>query len=203
MDSYLLIITVIIIFFLNNLNYKPKIQENMFSENRDNIWMYWENLPGKKKSPYLDLCLKTINKHCYKKFNINLLDEKSICYYIPNLNKNLDKKLNIQQKVDYFRYILLYKYGGIWIDSDTIVINDLKPIIDKLSKYDFVGFGCHFNKKKKCLNSGKPYPANWVMGARKNSKLMKRCINKCNKLIKSNTKLKKKISFIRSSNFVE
>ena len=169
------------------------IKEPFCNNKVNNIWMYWENLPGKKKYSYLNLCQKTVLKNCSKNFKINLLNEKNIYEYIPNLRKDLNDKINIQQKVDYIRYILLYKYGGIWIDADTIIINDLMPIINKLKKYDFVGFGYHSYKKKKDLSgNGKPYPANWVMAARKKSKLMKLCIEKCNKLIESNINLKTK-----------
>ncbi len=100
--------------------------------------------------------------------------------------------MTIQQKVDYIRYLLLYKYGGIWVDADTIVIKNLSPIIDKLKYYDFVGFGCHFSNEEKCEKTGKPYPANWVMGSRKNGKLMKYCVEKCNMHINNNQSLKRK-----------
>ena len=188
MKLYLYLISIIIIFFLIKKN---TTEESFVSNDVYNIWMYWENLPGKKKSPYLDLCYKTVKKNCSSNFNIHLLDEKSVYQYIPDLRKDLDSKLSIQQKVDYIRYILLYKYGGIWIDADTIVIKNLKPIINKLNYYDFVGFGCHFNNKQKCLNSGKPYPANWVMGSRKNGKLMELCIKKCNLFLNSSNNLRK------------
>ena len=152
MQKYLVIILLLLIILIiikckNNSNV---IQENFYTGNINNIWMYWENLPGKKKSPYLDLCYKTIKKNCSENFKIHLLNEKNVYYYIPDLRKNIDHQMNIQQKVDYIRYILLYKYGGIWIDADTIVIKDLTPIINKLKKYDFVGFGCHFNNREKC-----------------------------------------------------
>lgn len=189
MDKYLVILFLVILLLLRCKN----IKEIFYDNKVNNIWMYWENLPGKKKYSYLNLCQKTIIKNCSKNFKINLLNEKNIYEYIPDLRKDIDYKMNIQQKVDYIRYILLYKYGGIWIDSDTIVINDLMPIINKLEKYDFVGFGYHSFKKQKDLScNGKPYPANWVMGARKNSKLMKLCIEKCNKLLDSDTNLKNK-----------
>ena len=191
MKNYLFIIIVFIILII--ITKKDNIHES-FETNKNiyNIWMYWENLPGKKKSPYLDLCYKTVKKNCNSNFNIHLLNEKSIYEYIPDLRKDLDQKLNIQQKVDYIRYILLYKYGGLWIDADTIIIKNLNPIIKKLNYYDFVGFGCHFNNQNDCIYSGKPYPANWVMGSRKNGKLMKFCIDKCNHYLNNDFNLKTK-----------
>ena len=116
--------------------------ENFIDSSKPNIWMYWENKSGKTKPEYLKLCYQTIQKNCKNSFNINLLDEKTVYKYLPNLRKDLDEYLNIPQKTDYIRLALLYKYGGIWIDSDTIVIKDMKPLWDKTKKYEFIGFGC-------------------------------------------------------------
>ena len=44
----------------------------------------------------------------------------------------LVEKLNIPQKTDYIRYHLLHTYGGVWIDTDIIVLKYLTPIIKKL-----------------------------------------------------------------------
>lgn len=137
------------------------------------IWMYWEQPKNKKKrADYLNLCLETVYKHCSNNFKIIILNEKTVYDYIPNLRKDLDKLL-IPQKVDYIRIHLLYKYGGIWLDFDTIVMRNLSPIIEKLKTYDFVGFGC---TGKYCTN-GYPRPSNWMMAARKGSILMKNIIS--------------------------
>lgn len=134
------------------------------------IWMYWENYPGKTRPAYLDLCLETVKYNCSNNFNIVVLDNKSFSTYLPDLNNKLLGKLTIIQKTDVIRIALLYKYGGIWLDFDTIITRDLTPIMEKLYKWDFVGFGCHAGYN--CSN-GSPYPANWVMGSIPGSPLMK------------------------------
>ena len=145
-----------------------------------NIFMYWETLPGKTKPQYLDLCYDTILKNCSQDFKIHMLNEKNIKQYLPNLRTDLDKKLKIQQKVDYYRLLLLYKYGGIWLDSDTIVIKSLVPLFQKLRTYNYVGFGCHHGF---CYRTGKPNPANWVMKNKKNEILLKNCILQADKYL--------------------
>ena len=47
-------------------------------------------------------------------------------------------------KADYIRYSLLYKYGGIWLDSDVIVFRNLDDLIENNNhseliqrKYDY------------------------------------------------------------------
>lgn len=175
---------LIMLCFLIFLVFGQKFSENFNSEEElpYNIWMYWENRKGKRKPEYLNLCYKTILKH-NKKFNIHLLDEKSVFRFLPDLRKDLDKYMNIPQKADYIRINLLHKYGGIWIDSDTIVIKDLSPFIEKLRKYEFVGFGCT-GPDCDTLSSGYPRPSNWLLVSRKNSLVMSKCLEEANNIIK-------------------
>lgn len=147
------------------------------------IWLYWQNKPGKTMPTYIRLCLDTIYKNCKDEFKIVLLNEKTIYNYLPNLRKDLNK-LEIAQKADYIRIKLLYKYGGIWLDTDTIVMTSLLPVIQKLESYDFVGFGC----TSIYCNNGYPRPSNGFLAARKNSILMK------NVLIELDKKLDQKNS---------
>ena len=74
----------------------------------------------------------------------------------------------------------MYKYGGIWLDADTIVFKSLKPLIDKLERYDFVGFGC---TGYICKDEGYPYPSNGILCSRKNSILMKACLDELNRVL--------------------
>ena len=150
----------------------------------NNIWMYWENKPGAVKPSYLKLCYDTVLYHCKSKFNIYLINEKTIYKYLPNLRRDLASKLDISPKSDYLRYQLLEKYGGIWIDADTIIIQDIIPIMEKLKTYDFVGFGCHYSDKIcQKVNGGFPRPATWVMASRKNGILMKLCCKACDTIL--------------------
>ena len=178
MIIWILIIIILFIYFFNQ-KFRKVNKKSISINTQKNIFLYWETMSGKTKPNYLNLCYKTIIKHCNKSFKIHLLDNKIIHKYLPNLRKDLDKKLTIgpAQKTDYYRYYLLYKYGGIWIDFDTIILKDLTPLFNKLNEYNFVGFGCHF---RNCSKTGFPYPATWLMMSRKNDILMKNCLDKCN-----------------------
>lgn len=105
-----------------------------------NIWLYWENAPGKKKYSYLDLCLDTIKKYKGQFNEIIILNEKSVKDYIE-LPFYWDQVECIAHKTDYLRSRLILKYGGLWIDSDTIIVRNLSYILDELKRYDFVGWG--------------------------------------------------------------
>ena len=75
--------------------------------------------------------------------------------------------------MDYYRILLLYKYGGLYIDADTLVLRDPIEIIEKLKNYDFVGFGC---TGLKC-NYGYGNPSNGILASRPNTKLMRNIKN--------------------------
>lgn len=184
---YITIVFLIVVCVLFIVSLKPNIGKihidnftnNTMNDNK-NIWLYWENIPNKKKPVYIDLCYDTIVKNC-KNFNIYRLDEKNVYDYLPNLRKDLNN-LKIPQKADYIRYSLLYKYGGIWLDSDIIVINDLSLLLNYLKKYDFVGFGCHDRLCNTKLN-GYPKPANWCLVSKKKSPLMEMMVKRCDQLL--------------------
>ena len=117
-------------------------------KNKPTIWMYWETLPGKTKPGYIDLCIDSVKFNCGKCFNVIVCDNISIHKYLPEVkNMNLSG-LKLPQKVDYYRYCLLKKYGGAWIDADTIVLKCMCPIYKKLKDYDYIGFGCGYTTKQ-------------------------------------------------------
>ena len=148
-------------------------------QNNRNIWLYWENKPGSKKPVYIDLCYRTIDKNC-KNFRVHKLNETNVYDYLPDLRKDINK-LKIPQKTDYIRYRLLSKYGGIWLDSDIIVLNKLDSLLDYFKKYDFVGFGCHYGALCSSKMNGYPRPANWALVCKKNGPLMNMMVKECNK----------------------
>lgn len=163
--------------------------------NKPIIWMYWEDKdPTKKRPAYLDLCYETVAKHCQDSFEIILLNQHTVFKYLPETRKDLDSKCSIPQKTDYYRYQLLHKYGGIWLDTDIIVMKNLTLITDKLAEgYEYVGAGCHGNK---CSPSGFPKPSNWLMASNPHGKLMARCIQKADKILDANETIKDKYFII-------
>jgi len=188
-----IVIVSITVLFLFIISCNNSIEESFYNR-KPKIFLYWENKKGSTKRPeYLDLCFDTIVKHCSNSFEIVLLNEKTIHDYLPNLREDLDRKLSIPQKTDYFRFKLLHKYGGIWLDTDTIIMQDLMPLFKNLEKYDYVGGGCHTND---CSKTGHPYPFNGVMMSRPNTKFMELCVNECDKLLDENDTLEDKYFLI-------
>lgn len=144
------------------------------------VWAYWENKDPTKPIPtHIQLCFDTFHKHLttHNGYNLHILNNQTIHEYLPDLRKDLDKLL-LAQKVDYYRIALLYKYGGMWLDADTIVHKNFDDIFNKLKTYDFVSFG--FTGEIYDDEIAYKYPSNWALGSQKNGKLMKICLNKLN-----------------------
>ena len=164
---FLIVIGVIGVIIYNHLNTKNNNRTKMNKGVKPYLWLYWEgNMPA-----YIKMCKETIYEHCSKSFNIVFLNRDNIDEWLPELEeKKLDfTKLKIAQRVDFYRILLLYKYGGLYMDMDIIVMRDPIEIMDKLNSYDFVGFGCTGNVCK----YGYKYPSNWLLASRPNTKLMK------------------------------
>ena len=184
----------------NNLNKEINKYENKMCNHSDElsgeriIWMYWETLPGKTKPGYIDLCIDSVKFNCGKCFNVIVLDDITIHDYLPEIKEIDFSNLNLPQKVDYYRYALLEKYGGVWLDADILVIKCICPFYEKLSNSDYVGFGCGHDLDTCRKNpDGYSRPLNWFMISKKNTPFIKCVKNKAyNKIMeanKNNTKL--------------
>ena len=189
MISYYFIIFVILLIILIYVVVKIKNSplKEQFDQNKTNIysntnlkpklWIYWENIMPN----YIKLCIETVYYHCDKSFDIFLVDNINIINFLPEFNYLIEniKLLPVQQRVDIYRLLLLYKFGGLYLDADIIVMKDLTEIVDKLKEYEYVGFGC----TGEICKYGLGFPSNWAMATIPNSLLMKNCIkNITNKL---------------------
>ena len=180
---FLLIILVILNIYSLKYTYKETFTV-LLSHNKPYLFIFWQNIHNKKRPVYLDLCYETIIKNCSDSFNIVLMDYKNVSHYLPNIRDDLMTKLkSIPMQTDYIRYSLLYTYGGVWLDFDTIVIKDIKPIYNLLKQYDFIGFGCYYDDASCIRNTGRPVPANWTLMVRPQNILFKNILLLCDRLL--------------------
>jgi phosphorylcholine metabolism protein LicD len=140
------------------------------------LWIYWDNLNGAETPVYISLCKESVIKNCSNSFNVVFLNNENIMNFLPELTPELKEELNlnsnkikIAHKVDLYRIMLLYKYGGMYIDADVIVLKDPIEVYEKTKQYDFVGFGCTGTI---CMD-GYMKPSNWLLASRPYSILMR------------------------------
>ena len=109
-------------------------------------------------------------KKLYPDFEYKFWTDKDIADYIkkqPQIHQrafnNLDKKI---KQMDFFRYLILCDYGGIYSDMDFIPTNRIENSI--LSNHSFIGYKACRNGADYYL-TGKSYTINdedgkWVLG---------------------------------------
>jgi len=96
------------------------------------IWSYWHD----EKLPELNtLCLLSWKTNL-PNYKIKILNANNIYKYIDVSEKNKSKlsKLNLAKQSDYFRFCLLYKYGGFWVDSSTFINSNLDFVHESFEK---------------------------------------------------------------------
>lgn len=127
------------------------------------IWLQGENNISESNKIKINQ-IKKINQD----WNYMLWDEINIINLIKNNKEYLAKYykfIYLHQKVDFAKFIILQKYGGIYIDIDCEVIKNLDTIFNKINNFDLVIsklsdkldpvtnlLTCH--KTKDCFNNG-------------------------------------------------
>jgi len=128
------------------------------------IWSYWHDPTN---IPYIvTLAILTWKKH-NPDYTIHFMNQNNFTEFVDiNELPPIFSSLNPTEKTDVLRLYLLYKYGGIWIDSSILITQPLAPVWD--NQYDVGGYwlpGFTTNNDKKVFES-------WFISAPKESKLI-------------------------------
>ena len=126
---------VILSFLLINEIY---LYNSLIYRNKKIIFTFWE--PKEKIPGYLKLCIKTWKKY-FTDYEINILDYKSAKEYLGEylFSRIICKNMSIPMQADGLRVALLKKFGGIWLDADTIILSN--KFIKQLENYELAMIG--------------------------------------------------------------
>lgn len=107
------------------------------------LFFYWEG----KTYPHIDYCIKTIQNRCGIEFHY--ITPNNIRDYISgiDLHKNWERLKVISQKVDVLRVAILFKYGGLYLDADTVLLKDLNKFMDNIPNCDMAVLRWQCNQK--------------------------------------------------------
>lgn len=105
------------------------------------IWLYWDNPPGVTRPGYIDLCWETIEQHKPPGWEVRVVNFKTVRDYIPDLSPNFNSIKVLAHRADVARAALISKYGGMWCDSDTLVVRSLTHMTDYLEDNEEVYYG--------------------------------------------------------------
>ena len=127
------------------------------SSNR-NIYLYWVGKEYKLIYILRDLIyLHSTNGVGYK---VNLITDKNIREYVKDIPDYFSSLCPAHQ-ADFVRVHVICDYGGIWLDSDTLVIDKLDSLFDLIEKKN--GFFMKENNTILC---------NGIFGSKKQTNLM-------------------------------
>jgi hypothetical protein len=126
--------------------------------NERNLFLYWVG----KEYKLITILRKLIYLHSTngKGYNVILITEKNICDYIKNIPSYFDK-LCCAHQADFVRVNIICDYGGIWLDSDTLVIESLDSLFDNIDNQN--GF---------FIKENSSYLCNGIFGSKKQTHLM-------------------------------
>lgn len=123
-----------------------------------NVYLYWIGKEYKLISILRNLMyLHSTNGIGY---NIQLVTEKNISDYIKDIPDYFNKLCPAHQ-ADFVRINVICDYGGIWLDSDTLVLNSLDSLFDYIESKD----GFFIKQNNDILWNG-------IFGSRANTPLM-------------------------------
>ena len=124
----------------------------------NNLFMYWVG----KKYKLIKILNNIIKIHSKSGngYTIHMINKKNIGNYIQDIPIFFDT-LSPPHQADIVRVYVIEKYGGIWLDCDTIVLGSLDTLFDMIEHQD--GFFIKENNVTLC---------NGVFGSKKNTQLM-------------------------------
>ena len=107
------------------------------------IWLYWETPEGEKEPPHITLCRETITRNSGAE--VRLVHSQNFRDYLPGIHDNIDRIYQNKEperhcipiKTAFIRVFLLEKYGGLYIDSDAIVLRPLDEVFSAIEERGF------------------------------------------------------------------
>lgn len=121
------------------------------------IWTYWEDIDNEGEPPHITLCRNSMIEHLGD-CSLVIVNPENMHKYLPGVDRfwegleveiqgRIDKysrklfkkksRKNIAVKADVIRALLLYRYGGIYIDTDTIFLQPLDYYFQLLEEKEF------------------------------------------------------------------
>lgn len=124
----------------------------------NNVYLYWVG----KEYKLITILRNLIYSHSKtgKGYKIHLITDKNIHEYITNIPSYFNNLCPAHQ-ADFVRVHVICDYGGIWLDSDTIVLDSLDSLFD-----------CIENKNGFFIKEGNQILCNGVFGSKPNTPLM-------------------------------
>ena len=168
----LLIFVIIILFYLYNYIENFNNDEIIdFTKNKNNLFLYWEGYEYKLIKKLRDLIYLHSNNGVG--YTIHLITPNNLKKYVSELPDCFNEVLPAH-RADYIRVYAICKYGGIWLDSDILVLDKLDDLFNIIIQKD--GF---------FIKENNTHLWNGVFGSKPNTKFMIEWLNQINTVLKN------------------
>jgi hypothetical protein len=136
--------------------------------------------------PYLNLCVRSIIKHCDKSFTICIIDDNSFAKLIPGWN--IDLSMVGDPIVSNIRQLamskLIYNYGGISVPISFLCFKDLIDMYERGTNSDKM-FVCENVNTNISATNNQFYPDTTFFGAKKKNEQLNSFIEYLQRIISS------------------
>lgn len=108
------------------------------------LWLYWETAAGQRLPPHIAICRSIIEYRC-SDLSIRLVTPENLSLYLPELHPNIHQitevdtgAISLGTKTLFIRAFLLEKFGGLYIDSDSIPLRSLASLFELIEQRGFL-----------------------------------------------------------------
>jgi len=135
-------------------------------ESTKKIWVLYE---FKDVNPFVELNFDTWAKHA-PEYEIMLINDTNIEQYIPDLPKEYFQLPYASAKSDFLRAAMLYHQGGVYMDTDFMMMKPLRETLDKLQDHDIVTYRGDGGQAASgaCPQNNKDFSSNFMAGIKGN-----------------------------------
>ena len=166
----IVVVVVIALFVIVILHLFQKVKERSNYVLPKQIFCYWHNPNEEHAQVFVNY-----NRELLRKYNndwtLHFINESNVSKYLsPSERSKLDdSKKNPVRFSDGLRMMLLYKYGGVWMDISTILVrpNFLNRFRNACIRYQASGLLFEFRRRTE--DARYPYIENWFFMAPKRS----------------------------------
>ena len=155
----ILLLTLGTVAFILQVTSRENLKNEFFPKQQRTIFIYWIG----KEYKLISLLRNLIYLHSTNGtgYNVILITEKNINEYIKDLPEYFNELLPAHQ-ADFVRVNVICDYGGIWLDSDTLVLDSLDILFNIIEEKD----GFFIKQNNDILWNG-------IFGSKKQTPLMK------------------------------
>ena len=118
----------------------------MVAQTENVIWQYWETRG--EKPAYIDGFHEIARRN--SGVRIVLVTPETLDSYLPDIEPEIFRIEDVAHKADMIRTRLVMRHGGMWLDSDAVVLGDLNWLFERLKDHEFVGFNnaCRLQRER-------------------------------------------------------